>query len=72
MNASFGEYLKSLLSNAGKTSGLLTVFQGILPTAVQLSIYKSFARPQRDYVDIICDQTLNKSFQKRIESLQYN
>ena len=33
-----------MLSNASKISGLLIEFQGIFRTAMQLSIYNSFAR----------------------------
>ena len=69
---SFDEHLKSALKKISKTVGLLRKFQGILPRASLITIYKSFARPHLDYGDIIYDQTFNESFHQRIESIQYN
>ena len=37
-----------------------------------LTIYKSFAKPNLDYADIIYDKPLNKSFKRKIELGQYN
>ena len=37
-----------------------------------LTIYKSFARPNLNYADIIYDKPLNKSFKKKIELVQCN
>ena len=36
-----------------------------------LRIYKSFIRPHLDYGDIIYDKPHNKSFQNKIENIQY-
>ena len=69
---SFDEHLKSVLKKISKTVGLLWKFQGILPRTSLITIYKSFARPHLDYGDIIYEQTFNKSFHQRIESIQYN
>ena len=68
----FDEHLKSVLKKVSKAVGLLRKFQGILPRTSSITIYKSFARPQLDYNDIIYDQTFNESFHQRIESIQYN
>ena len=69
---SFDEHLKSVVKKLGKTVGLLRKFRGILPRTSLITIYKSFARPHLDYGGIIYDQTFNKSFHQRIESVQYN
>ena len=34
---------------------------------ILLTIYKSFARPNLDYADIIYDKTFNESFKRKIE-----
>ena len=36
-----------------------------------LTIYKSFARPNLDYADIIYDKPFNESFKTKIEMIQY-
>ena len=69
---SFDEHLKSVLKKVSKTVGLLKKFQGILPRTSLITIYKLFARPHLDYVDIIYDQTFNESFHQRIKYIQYN
>ena len=35
-------------------------------------IYKIFVRPHLDYGDAVCDKAFNKSFLKKLESVQYN
>ena len=37
-----------------------------------LTIYKSFARPNLDYADIVYEKPLNESFKRKIEMVQYN
>ena len=69
---SFDEYLESVLSKIRKTIGLLRKFQSILSRTCLLKNYKSFARPQLDYGDILYDQTFNESFHERIRSIQYH
>ena len=64
----FDEHLMSVLKKS-KTVGLLRKFKGILPRTSLTTIYKSFAGPHLDYGDIIYDQTLNKSFHQRTESI---
>ena len=36
-----------------------------------LTIYKPFVRPNLDYADIINDKTINESFKRKIEMVQY-
>ena len=36
-----------------------------------LTIYKSFVRPNLDYVDIIYDKPFNESFKRKIEMVQH-
>ena len=69
---SFDEYLESVLSKIRKTIGLLRKFQSILSRMSLLKNYKSFARPQLDYGDILYDQTFNESFHERIRSIPYH
>ena len=66
------EHLKSVFKKSSKTVGLLRKFQGILPRTSLITIYKLFARPHLDYGDIIYDQTFNKPFHQKMESIQYN
>ena len=51
---------------------LLTSSENVLPRPSLLQIYKSFVRPQLDYGDIIYDKAFIGSFQKNLESIQYN
>ena len=69
---SFDENLNSVLQKINQTVGLLQKLQGILLRISLITIYKSFTRPHLDYGDIIYDQTFNKSFHEKIESIQYN
>ena len=43
----------------------------ILSRKSLLTISKSFARPNLDYVDIIYDKHFNESFERKIELVQY-
>ena len=52
--------------------GIICNLQNVLPRSVLLTIYKSFARPQLDYGDIIYDKAYNKSFKSKLEFIQYN
>ena len=68
----FSEHLKTILQKTNKTIGLLRKLQTLLPTAPLITIYKSFIRPHLDYGDMIYDQSFNMSFQRKMESIQYN
>ena len=68
----FEEHLTRVVSKVNKTIGVIRKLQNVLPRSALLTIYKSFVRPHLDYGDIIYDQAYNASFQKKLESLQYN
>ena len=46
--------------------------QPIIPRAALLTTYKSFLRPHLDYGDVIYDRAFNKSFQNKLELVQYD
>ena len=52
--------------------GLLRRFQPVLPRLSQLTIYKTVARSQLNFADVICDQVYHSSFHEQFRSLQYN
>ena len=51
---------------------LLRKVQTLFPRAPLTANYKLIIRPHLDYGDMIYDQTLNKSFEHKMETLQYN
>ena len=51
---------------------MIRKLQPIIPTAASLTACKSFLRPHLDYGDIIYDRVFNKSFQNKLQSVQYN
>ena len=55
-----------------KTIGLLRKLQAFLPRQSLVTVYKAFITPHLDYEDIIYDQTYNKSFHQKMESIQYD
>ena len=69
----FSEYLKTIFQKTNKTIGLLRKLQTLLPRVpLIIIIYKSLIRPHLDYGDMIYDQTFNISFQRKMETIQYN
>ena len=52
--------------------GMIRKLQPIKPRAALLTICKSFLRPHLDYGDVIYDLRFKKSFQNKLESVQYN
>ena len=46
--------------------------QKTLPRPVLLTMYKAFVRPHLDHGAIIYDEAYNKTFHKKLESIQYN
>ena len=68
----FSNHIKENISKANKGIGILSKLYNALPRNSLITIYKYFIRPQLDYGAIICDQTENESFCKKIESVQYN
>ena len=68
---SFEEHLKTILSKANKTIGLIRKLRNSLPRPSLMTLYKSFIPPHLDYGDIIYDQPFNNSFKNKIEIIQY-
>ena len=68
----FSEHLKTIFEKTNKTIGLFHKLQTLLPRDPLITIYKSFIRPHLDYGDMIYDQTFNKLFQQKMETIQYN
>ena len=69
----FSEHLKGVLDKIWKTISLIRKFQPILlPKFSLLTIYKTFGKPHVEYEDIIYDQTFNRSFHRKLESIQYS
>ena len=68
----FQEHFENMLNKVNKTIGLLRKLQNTLPRPSLLTIYKSFIRPHLDCGDIIHDQANNKSFQQKVENIQFN
>ena len=69
---SYEQHFKSLFNKVKKTTSLLRKLQQILPRQSLNTIYKSFIRPHLDYGDIVYDRAFNESFDKYLESIQYN
>ena len=69
---SFDEHVQCILSKTRKIIGLIKKLQPIILRVALLTIYKSSFRPHLDYVDVIYDRAFNKSFQNKLESVQYN
>ena len=68
----FYEHVQNILTKVNRSIGMIRKLNSFLPRSSLLTIYKSFVRPQIDYGDVIYDQAFNLSFQKKIESIQYN
>ena len=68
----FNEHIESKISKCNKIIGLMKKLSEILSRTNLLTIHKSFVRPNLDYADIIYDKSLNESFKKKIEMVQYN
>ena len=68
----FYEHIRGVFDKTSKSIGLMRELRIFLPRPSLLQIYKSFVRPHLDYGDIIYDQTFIESFQKKLETIQYN
>ena len=68
----FDEHIKGVFDKTSKSIGLIRKLQNISPRPSLLQIYKSFVRPHLDYCDIIYDKVFIGSFQKKLETTQYN
>ena len=67
----FEEHLKNVFNKINKTIGLLKKFSNLLPRQDLVTIYKAFIRPHLDYGDVLYEKAFNKSFQAKMESIQY-
>ena len=68
----FDEHVKKVFEKTSKSIGLIRKLRDFLPRPSLLQIYKSFVRPHLDYGDIMYDKAFIWSFQKKLESIQYN
>ena len=68
----FDEHIKGVFDKASKSIGLICKLRNFSPRPSLLQIYKSFVRPHFDYGDIIYDKAFIGSFQKKLETIQYN
>ena len=68
----FDIHIKTILTKAKRTIGLLRKFQQVLPRPSLITIYKASIRPHVDYEDVVFDQAFNNSFHQRLKSIQYN
>ena len=69
---SFNQHIQYILIKTRKIIGLIRKLQPVIPRAALLTIYKPFLRPHLDYGDVIYDRAFIKSFQNKLESVQYN
>ena len=72
LKISFDEQIQCILIKTHKIIGFIRELQPIIPRAVLLVIYKSFLKPHLDYGNVNYDRAFNKSFQNKLESVQYN
>ena len=68
----FDEYIKGVFDKTSKPIGLIRKLRNFLSRPSLLQIYKSFVRPHLDYGDVIYDNSFIGSFQKKLESIQYD
>ena len=66
----FDEHIKGVFDKTSKS--IICKLRNFLPRPSLLQIYKSFVRPHLDYCDIIYDKASIRSFQKKLETIQYN
>ena len=68
----FDEHIKGAFDKTSKSIGPIRKLLNFLPRLSLLQICKSFVRLHLDYGDIIYDKAFIGSFQKKLESIQYN
>ena len=81
----FEGQLTVITTKINKTFRLLRKLQNILPRSRLMTIYRAFVsqnvlsrkdiqtfRPHLDYGDVIYDEAYNKTFHRKLESIQYN
>ena len=62
----FNEHIDNKINKCNKIIGIMKRLPLILPRKSFMPIYKSFARPNLDYADIIYDKPFNESFKRKI------
>ena len=72
LKLSFDIHIKIILTKVNRTVGLLRTIKQVIPRPSLIIIYKAFIRPHLDYGDVVFDQAFNNSFNRRLESIQYN
>ena len=72
LKLSFDIHIKIILTKVNRTVGLLQTIKQVIPRPSLIIIYKAFIRPHLDYGDVVFDQAFNNSFNRRLESIQYN
>ena len=68
----FDEHFKGVFDKTSKSIGLTRKLRNFLLRPSLLQIYKAFVRSHLDYGDIIYDKAFIGSFQKKLETIQYN
>ena len=68
----FNEHIKGVFDKTSESICLIRKFRNFLPRPSLLQIYKSFVKPHLNYCNIINDKAFLGSFQKNLESIQYN
>ena len=68
----FNKYLDEKINKCNKIIGMMKKLSLSVSRQSLLAIYKTFVRPNLDYVDIIYDKPQKGSFIKKIERVQYS
>ena len=67
----FKQHIDTTILKINKGISVMKKLRPSLPLKSLMTIYKAFLRSLFDYGDIIYDQTQNKSFCEKLESVQY-
>ena len=68
----FNEHVNNKINKCNKPIGIIKKISLTLSRNSSLTIYKTFARPILDYIDIIFDKPLTESFKDKLEMVLYN
>ena len=66
------EHMKGVFDKTSESIGLIRKLRKFLPRPSLLQIFKFFVKPHLDYGDIIYNKAFIRTFQKKIEYIQYN
>ena len=70
-NFDFNEHISNKISKCNKIIGIMKKLSLFLSRKTLLTIYKSFARSNLDYVSIVYDKPFSESSKTKIEVIQY-